>query len=352
MSSSISSSERFIAPLSAAADPAAPASWRRFNGVFASAALAVLVALYAIVLALDPYDTGRFALATKRGVPAQGPRTANASRGRDPAFDSAIIGNSHVQLLMPERLTRATGASFVSLATPGTGPREQMTLIGYFARHHRTPNVIVLGVDGFWCTPEATPPLAHPFPFWLYGESDLAFLRGLLRYSALERVQNRVRQLIGRQKLAAADGYWDYEQGYATLGFARIESLRERLAKDATTAVENRSGIFPAVDQLNVGLAGLPSRTIVVLVRPPAFATGLPKPGTPSASAEAACNGALARVAAARPRTVLVNWRADRPENRLVENYFDHTHYRAALAERLEQDIVAAIRRVSAVASQ
>jgi hypothetical protein len=165
-------------------------------------------------------------------------------------------------------------------------------------------------------------------------------------------VQNRVRQLAGRQKLAVADGYWDYEQGYSTLGFAQIESLRQRLAKDATTAVENRSGIFPLADQLDAALARLPPRTIVVLVRPPAFATGLPKPGTPAASAEAACTDALGRVAAARPRTALVNWRVDRPENRLPENFFDHTHYRVTLAERLEQDIVATIRRMSAVASQ
>jgi hypothetical protein len=253
---------------------------------------------------------------------------------------------------MPERLTRATGASFVSLAAPGTGPREQMTLIDYFARHHRAPHVIVLGVDGRWCAPEAVPPLAHPFPFWLYSENDLAFLRGLLRYDTLERVKNRVLQLAGRQKLAVADGYWNYEQGYSTLGFDQIESLRQRLAKDATTAIENHSGLFPLADQLTAELAKLPSETIVVLVRPPTFATGLPRPGTRAASAEAACNDALTRVTTARPRTALVNWRTDRPENRLVENYFDHTHYRVTLAERLEQDIVAAIRRISAMASQ
>jgi hypothetical protein len=351
MSSSISSSEG-TERLDGVAHPAESATWRRFCGLFACTALAVLVLLYAIVLALDPYDAGRFALVTKRGVPVQGPRTANASRGRDPAFDSAIIGNSHVQLLKPERLTRATGASFVSLSVPGTGPREQMALIDYFARHRRTPNVIVLGVDGRWCTPEEAPPLAHPFPFWLYSEHDLTFLRGLLRYDTLEQVQKRVLHLFGRQKLAVADGYWDYEQGYSTLGFDKIESLRQRLEKDATTAIENHSGIFPVADQLSDQLARLPSETIVVLVRPPTFATGLPKPGTPAAAAEAACNDALARVAATRPRTALLNWRVDRPGNRLVENFFDHTHYRATLAERLAQDIVAAIRRVSAVASQ
>ena len=75
----------------------------------------------AIAYAIDPYDRGSLAAFEGRGVRVQGPRTATASRGRDPAFDAAIVGNSHVQLLSPERLTRATRASFVSLATPGTG---------------------------------------------------------------------------------------------------------------------------------------------------------------------------------------------------------------------------------------
>jgi hypothetical protein len=328
------------------------AVWRRFNGVFAGAALTVFVFTYAIVLAVDPYDAGRFAVVRKHGVPAQGPRTANASRGRDPAFDSAIIGNSHMQLLMPERLSRATGASFVSLIVPGTGPREQLVLIDYFARQHRTPNALVIGVDGRWCAPEPLSPLAHPFPFWLYDASDLTFLRGLLRYDTLERLQNRFRQLAGRQTLAAADGYWNYERDYAALGFDKIESLRERLAQDAFTTVENHSGVFPAADQLRTALAELPSRTIVVLVRPPTFATGLPKAGTPLAKTETDCTDAFMRVAAERPRTAFLNWRTDRPENTRVENYFDHTHYRRPVAERLEGDIAAAIRGISTIVSQ
>src|SRR3712207_8947643 len=56
-------------------------------------------------------------------------------------------------------------------------------------------------------------------------------------------------QLFERQKLAVADGYWDYEQGYSTLGFDKIESLRQRLEKDATTAIENHSGIFPRSEE-------------------------------------------------------------------------------------------------------
>ena len=348
MSSSISSSDR----LRGSAGPDTPAAWRRFAVLFAGTAAAVFVLLYGIVLALDPYDAGRFALIEKRGVPWQWPRTANASRGRDPAYDAAVFGNSRVQLLKPETLSAATGAAFVSLIVPGARPREQLVLLDYFRRQHRAPRVVVMGLDGDWCTPNPMQPLYNPFPFWLYSESDLTFLRGLLRYDVLERLQNRIRQFTGRQRMAPADGYWNYERDYEALGYAKVESLRLRLANPAPTATENHTGVFPFADRLADELAKLPAQTIAVLVRPPTFVTGLPQPGTPAAASEAACRDAFARVAAARPRTALVDWRTDRPENRAVENYFDHSHYRAGLAELLERDVVAAILRISALAAQ
>jgi len=83
----------------------------------------------------------------------------------------------------------------------------------------------------------------------------------------------------------------------------------------------------------------------VILVRPPNFASALPIPGSPGAAADAACLGAFSALAAGRPRTVLVDWRTDRPENREPDNYFDHTHYRLGIARLVEADIAAALAR-------
>ena len=52
------------------------------------------------------------------------PRTATASRARDPQFDSAIIGNSTAQLLNPAELSRSTGLRFVQLYRDRADPRE------------------------------------------------------------------------------------------------------------------------------------------------------------------------------------------------------------------------------------
>ena len=173
-------------------------------------------------------------------------------------------------------------------------------MLDYFRRQHRAPRIVVIGLDGDWCTTNPLQPLYNPFPFWLYSESDLTFLRGLLRYDVLERLQNRIRQLVGRQKLAPADGYWNYERDYEALGCAKVESLRQRLLKEGPTAFENHTGVFPFADRVGAELARLPAQTIAVLVRPPVFVTGLPKPGTPAAAADAACRDAFAAVAAAR----------------------------------------------------
>src|SRR5215211_7270955 len=89
------------------------AAWRRFTRTFLLAAAVSLAGLVGLAFAIDPYHSGRSSLFAKPGVRPQGPRTAGVSRGRDPAFDAAILGNSHIQLLSPERLKAKTGLSFV-----------------------------------------------------------------------------------------------------------------------------------------------------------------------------------------------------------------------------------------------
>ena len=49
-------------------------------------AAGLVIGVLALLMALDPYDTGRGSLFETKGVRPQGPRTANASRGRDPAI--------------------------------------------------------------------------------------------------------------------------------------------------------------------------------------------------------------------------------------------------------------------------
>jgi hypothetical protein len=313
------------------------ARWRRFTATFLGAAVVTVGVLLGAVVVLDPYDTGRGPIDWGVGISPQGPRTANASRGRDPAFDAAIIGNSHVQLLSPERLSSGTGLSFVSLIIPGTGAREQVAVLDWFLRNHEgTARAVILGIDEFWCEGDPELPLRHPFPFWLYEADFLSHLQGLLRFDVVERLGERIAFLAGYGERARPDGHWDYTPEYVGMGYDTPEKVKE-LSTPRPTMHADPTGRFPAAALLRQVFDRLPRDLVVVLISPPVFVAGLPAPGTEAASHESRCLATFATLAAGRPRTAWIDWRSDRPETRDPANFFDKTHYRASLARQLER---------------
>lgn len=313
------------------------AVWRRFATTFVGAAVLTLALMLGAVIVLDPYDTGRGPVDWGIGVSPQGPRTANASRGRDPAFNAAVVGNSHVQLLSPQRLSAATGLSFVSLIVPGTGAREQVAMLDWFVRHHEgTARAVVLGIDEFWCEGDPALPLRHPFPFWLYEADFSSHLAGLLRFDVVERLGERVAFLAGYGERARPDGYWDYEPEYLGMGYDNPEKVKD-LSVPRLTMQADPTGRFPAATLLRGVLERLPADLVVVLISPPVFVAGLPAAGSEAAVNESRCLATFAALAAERPRTAWIDWRSDRPENRDPANFFDQTHYRASLAHELER---------------
>lgn len=339
MNSSTSSSE----PAASTARRWTRCAWRLLltAGLVASLLLATAVLL-------DPYDTGRTPLALGPGVRAQGPRTAAASRGRDPAYDAAILGNSHVQLLQPEALRTRTGLAFVSLATPGTGPRETLALLDWFVRHRKQPvRALVVGIDQYWCTPDPNLPVTRPFPFWLLSRSLSDYLVGLLRFGVLEELPRRLAYLVEHApERARPDGYWDYGPDFAAQGDAAERVRRSGLAMRQERGGGNATGPFPAVSALADLLARIAPEAALVLLRPPTYVTALPVPGSADAAADIACRDAFATLAATRPRTALVDWRTDRPQTRDADLFYDHTHYRHGLAHLVEADIAAALAKI------
>jgi hypothetical protein len=325
MSSSISSSE--------SVDP----RWWRFAIVFVATTALLLAGTLGFLAALDPYDTGRLALVQRAGVPEQGPRTAGASRGRDPRFSSAIFGNSHVQLLRPETLKDQTGLMFVSLAVTATYPKEQFVMIDWFLRHHPSPTAMIIGLDSEWCLDSFF--YDKPFPFWLYDQSSFAYLAGLLRFSSLEHVPGRLAMLLGKANPARSDGYHNYGDDYRAF-------LAERGAQFSRNRPENSinpRNLFPVADRLKAVLTALAPPTRVVLAWPPVHIGVQPMPGSQAEATMGACHAAYAALAAERAETVVVDWAVDRPETRLEENFYDSTHYRDKIAEALQKDVAAAL---------
>ena len=316
---------------------AAPA-WGRWLATFV-ATLGVAGALVsALILIVDPYDSG-FGLLGIKGVSDASPRTANASRARDPAFDAAVIGNSTGQLIQPSELSRLTGARFVQLTTPGTGPREQLAMMDYFVRHHPRVGALVITADAGWCVRDPALPLQHPFPFWLYGESRLDYVTHMFSSRALRHTGRRLMILAGRRQPNAPDGYWDYEKEGAG-EFQPVIGPRD----DGGPAPAHLSEDFPGVTLLGAAIRKLPADVPVVLFVPPVFYSMIPKAGSLAAAEEAACKAALRRVIAGRPRSNFVDFRIDNPLTRERANFMDFGHYRAIVARKMEQGIADSIK--------
>ncbi len=342
MSSSTSSSEQDGAD--AASAGGAAGGWRGFVRAFVAVACLLTGGFLAFAFLIEPYDTGRSPIGFESGVRPQGPRTAAPSRGRDPAFNAAVIGNSRIQLVSPEELGRRTGLSFVSLTAPALRPKEIVVLVDWFLRNRRSPaQALVIGIDDYWCTADPALPNDKPFPFWLFSAGLAEYLVGLLRYDVIEEVQQRLRYLLApAPERARPDGYWDYESSYLDQGYMADPARRRKLAGPPEEKSIENLGPFPAAKALGALLAGAPAGLPVILLRAPVYATALPGPGF-STDADAACRAAFREVAERRPMTASVDMRRDDALARDPANFFDHTHYRLSVARRIETEIAATL---------
>jgi hypothetical protein len=324
------------------AAPITAPAWAGFMAVLLGAAAALYLAGLGFILAVDPYDTGRTGLLGRHGVPEQLPHSANASRARDPRFDAAIFGNSHVQALRPERLDLLTGLHVVTLMMPGSYPADQLDTLRWYLAVKPRPRAIVIGADEFWCF--ETTERSTVFPVWLYAPGFAEYLAGLASYKSLRESLKRLAFLRKGRGGARPDGYWDYAEIYSRFG-ARDENLRVLLEKPKPYRV-NASGSFPSLDALAALVTRIPAQTALVLLRPPAFRTAIPEPGTPEGRTAAACLDRLERIAASRPRTRLLDLFRRSPANDDPANFYDWLHYRERYAMEIERQIAEALREI------
>src|SRR5215475_15872465 len=150
-------------PSGAAMNAPLERAWRRCAIAFLIVFFGGIGLIFAFLLVVDPYDTGRFPTPPPTGVVDNERRTATASRRRDPRFNAAIFGNSRTFMLDPAKLSEPAGLSFVSLRTPASGPREEMLMTRYFLRFHPGAEAIVFGIDERWCSHDPAMPLTLTF---------------------------------------------------------------------------------------------------------------------------------------------------------------------------------------------
>ncbi len=305
---------------------------------FVAVAAVAIVAVAALLLLVDPYDTGRLTPFARQGMPETAPRTASASRVRDPAFDAAIVGNSTIQLVRPEKLKELSGLSFVQLSVPGTGPMEQATLIErLFALRGAAVRALVVGLDYAWCDGSRETRTIHPFPFWLHDPSDLTYARSLFRMSSVEYLPGRIRVLLGDKRTARRDGFWDFELLWPPHWEARADlpSMRGPPVPD----------IRPADGGIARILAAMPAGVRLILVYPPVHISRHVPFGDDERRRINACKAGLNAAAARRPGVEIVDLWVDDADTRNPALFFDASHYRRPLGDRIEAAIAEALRR-------
>jgi hypothetical protein len=307
-----------------------------FLGVLALGAALVL----GVMIVVDPYDSGRFGLLGIEGVADSTEVTANASRARDPQFDSAVVGNSTGQRLNPAELSQATGQHFVQLTAPGADPRGQLAILDFFIRHHQRIGTLVAAVDGTWCTHDLALHLRNPFPFWLYGESTLAYAGRLFSWRAVNHAYQRIMIGRGLQKRIAPDGFFNYENVFPRDKHPAVASLQE----PAPVFAGKVSDAFPVAVLLESAVKRLPADVSVVVLMPPIFYAIVPQPGSADAAERDACKAAFQRIVAGRPHSNFIDYGIDNALTRDPLNFVDVIHYRTKIARKVQEGIVASIR--------
>ena len=311
-----------------------PSHWRRLLRRYVASTLIVGAAVVGLLLALDPYDTGRFSLLPAHGVANFGQRLAFASVARRPDVDAAIIGNSTIQLIDPARLSYLIGHKVVSLAVPGSGPVEQLALADYFRRQHQHNADLnfVFGLDQSWCT--TTNPIipSYPFPFWLYSNDPLDYVVNMLRYKSFEAAARRLKLLAGLDRPARADGYHDYDTGKAWHAPEFDEVAAPKLQSGGHVAASD----FTALPLLQRFLASVGPKARAVLVFPPRHVSAIPAAGSAAAAELAACKEAFRQLVETRSNTWMVDFLIDSPFTRREDDFWDTIHYRGPVARAIE----------------
>jgi hypothetical protein len=351
--------------------------WRRFALAYLGAFAGVIGAVYAFIILVDPYDSGRFpslglhgqfdrlqrggnskaggpprALSTEvlyQGIAARAferilrvdgipQRIDNVALGRSARFNAAIFGNSHGQLFSPRRLSQATGLDFVQLTVPGANVREQLATMRWFLRHHPRPGALVLALDERWCVTDLALPLRW-FPFWLYSDSNLVYLANVL---SIRSLRYGLRRLAYAGGPASIDGYSDYEAG-RTWSFKPGEWAPAEGFPTRDDRPFRREPDFPGLILLDALLGEIPASTPVAIVLPPQFYTQLPPGGTGGARFRDYCKWQIALRAQRGDGSAFLDFLVDSAVTRNPENFMDPWHHRGNVAEMIEAEIATAL---------
>lgn len=260
---------------------------------------------------------------------------AVASLGRREHFNAAIIGNSHVAPISPERLSQTTGLNFVSLTLAGASVEPKLKVLNWFLVNRSTPpKLIVIGVDDVWC--RAVPVYAEepPLPTWLISDSAIAYAVNMFRFNSLEHALQRIfSPSTTSVRPPHPRGYWDLELDYKW----EERIVAEQLSRPWAGTV-NVAGRFPAIAMLEKALTSAPPDTAIALIMLPVWAGILPLSGPENQTAQA-CSAAFNNFSRSRRNGIFIDARKRNSRTEDAANFFDRTHFRDPIARQIEFEL-------------
>lgn len=317
------------------------AEWQHTAVAYLAAFAGMLALFFVMVVMIDPYDSGRFPTFMPSGSPDDRAPTMNIGRGRDPRFNAILLGSSRGVLADPRRISALTGYRFAEMAALGATPREQMIFLHWFARHRPKIDAIVIATDQVWCTLDPALPSMNDFPYGLYADSDLAYLKATLSVPTLTFAKERLLYALGLMPGVDIEGYYDSE---AKLGWPGVETPRMPLRQ--VSGPDPPKVELPALGLLGSYLQDLPGRPPILLWMPPYFHDVLPAADTRAGRALAACKAALRDWAQRRGRAGFLDFATDAPENAAPGNFLNPTHVSNRYMRLIEPQLADALDRL------
>jgi hypothetical protein len=323
--------------------------WRRWLTICLATLATSFATLFAAVVVLDPFSTGRLTPLERVDIAVPTRPYAAAGLARDRRFNAVIIGNSHALRIDPAILTDATGMRFMQLAVYGVIPPDELLLMDAFDRAHRgQQGAFVVVLDRLWCDAQRGRSFGTELPRWLYQGSDLDYLRNLPSPLAVIGALRRVLILAGLAGPAVrADGFEPI--GYNPPNRAQLRQDMESMSRQ--TEAPQLGKPLPYLDDLAAHLAKLDAGASVVLVFPPVYIGFLPAPDSSAEAKVDECKDRARRIAQLRPKTAFVDLQVDSPLARDAGNFIDATHLDDNGMAELNSAIIGAVRGLTGMSA-
>ena len=330
--------------------------WRRFFGRAVGTAAVVVVALYAFVVLVDPFDTLPLSLPANRVPVASNARFAFPALARSTKFDSIVIGTSTSRLLRPVVLNQEFDAHFANLAMNDATIFEESQLLSVFTRAHRAARFVIIGLDVRTCATGATYQklTPRPFPAWMYRNNPWRGYAEMFNLYAVQEAGQLFGILIGIKRAEyGTDGYTSFVPPDSAYDPSRVAMhLREVVGPDIPPGERSGSPAtwrFPAVEQLHADLMALQPTTRKILYFVPYNHVLRPPPGSPDDVAWNECKRRIATLARQAPNTLALDFMLPSPITDANDNYWDAQHYRIGVADRIAHDLAMADRGEASV---